>query len=69
MNTLAETRTISDGWLVLLFFARIFLGWLPAIIAQVRVHPRKWWIYAMAFLATGFGFFGWPSYLGSMDLF
>lgn len=62
-SALAETGTVSDGWLVLFFFVRIFLGFFPAIIAQVRVHPRKWWIYVLAFLATGFGSFGWPTYL------
>jgi RsiW-degrading membrane proteinase PrsW (M82 family) len=57
-----DNRTISDGWLVLLFFIRIFLGFLPAIIAWVRHHPKRWWIYLLTILAGG-GSFGWPPQL------
>jgi hypothetical protein len=47
----------------LFLFARIFLGCLPIIVATVRHHHRRWWIYFLAVLGTGAGNFGWPSYL------
>lgn len=62
MSTILAEVDISGGWLALLFFTKVFLGWLPAIIAWVRHHPRRWWIYALVVLAGG-GSFGWPPQL------
>lgn len=68
--TVAPILSVGDnldlslgGWAVLFFFVRIFLGCLPIIVATVRNHHRKWWIYLLAFLGTGYGWFGWPVFL------
>jgi hypothetical protein len=65
MNTvfaIVDDRLVN-GLSALFFFLRWFLAFLPGVVAWVRQHPGKWWIFSLTFLSVAWSQYGWVTQL------